>query len=93
MLEGKIQKEIVKAFRADGWLAWKFTSQFRRSVPDYFFLKNGFPLFIEFKATGVPPSDAQVEEHKKIRAKGGLVYVCDDIDLGLRILEEVRMYT
>lgn len=93
MLEGKIQDKVVKAFRADGWIAWKFTTQFRRSVPDFIFLKNGFVFWIEFKATNVPPSKAQKEEHKKIRDKGGLVYVCDDIDWGLCILEEVRMYT
>lgn len=92
MLEKKIQEKVVKAFRDDGFLAWKFTSQFRRAVPDFIFLKNGFVFWIEFKKTGAKPTDQQLEEHKKIRAHGGVVYVCDDIELGMKIKSEVQMY-
>ena len=93
MLERNIQKAVVKRARLNGWYAKKFTSPASRSVPDYLFLKNGFVFWIEFKPTDGEPTEVQEEEHKKIRAKGGIVLVCDGVELGYRMLNDMLIYT
>jgi hypothetical protein len=50
-----------------------------RSWPDRVYLKLGVkrPLWIEFKRPGEPPTDAQAEIHKQLRAQGQEVQVHD----------------
>lgn len=58
--------------------SYKFTSPSRRSVPDRLCIGNNSLLFfIEYKATGKKPTEAQKREHKRLRDKGFDVYVID----------------
>lgn len=78
MLEGKVQKDSVKAARKAGWWAQKFVAQGRRSAPDYIFAKSSWVFFTEFKRTGEDATELQKEYHNNMRAAGLVVYVCDD---------------
>lgn len=80
MLEGAIQSWSVKYARKRGFWARKFRAAGRRSAPDYIFAKDGVVFWVEFKASGVAPSDLQLEEHKEMRAHGLTVFVCDSRD-------------
>jgi Holliday junction resolvase len=60
-----------------GWWVRKFTSPAHKSVPDDIFAKNGRLFFVEFKATGVKPTELQLHEHKLLKLAGQDVYVID----------------
>lgn len=92
MLERDIEKKVKEYARKRGWYVKKFTSPASRSVPDDIFLKNGFVFWIEFKATGCKPTVAQLEEHEKLFAKGGTVFICDDVDDGKSIIDRMDLY-
>jgi hypothetical protein len=78
LLEGKVQKDSVKAARKAGWWAQKFVAQGRRSAPDYIFARAGRVFFTEFKRTGEDATELQKDYHEKMREAGLTVYVCDD---------------
>lgn len=79
LLEGDIQGTCVKWAKRRGWWARKFQSPANRAVPDYIFGRDGFTLFVEFKAPGKKATDDQQEEHNKMLAVGLSVHVIDDI--------------
>jgi hypothetical protein len=93
MLEKKIEKSVCDYAERKGMWQRKFTSPGRRGPPDRIF---AFPrpatesrvFWIEFKATGEEPTALQLREHKKMRAKGLTVYVCDNIEQGKRIIDD-----
>jgi len=53
-------------------------------------LKDGACLFIEYKRPGERPTEAQLKEHEKIRDKGFVVYVIDNIIDGQTIFKEAK---
>lgn len=66
----------------------KFTSPGRRGVPDRIIIfPSGNLIFIEFKAPGRKPTDAQVREIGRLTEYGQQVYVVDDIDRGQAIID------
>jgi hypothetical protein len=73
MLERDIEAYLVKRCKEIGALADKFTSPSRRSVPDRLITFNGRVLFVELKATGKKPTEAQVRDHERRRAAGAEV--------------------
>jgi hypothetical protein len=77
MLERDIEAYLVKRCKEIGALCDKFTSPQRRSVPDRIITFSGRVLFIELKATGKKPTEAQVRDHDRRRAVGALVYWLD----------------
>lgn len=78
--ERDIERALVSAVETAGGLALKFTSPMRRSVPDRIVLLPGrAPRFVECKAPGAKPTDAQQREHDRIRAAGGDVVVIDSM--------------
>ncbi|WP_059413407.1 VRR-NUC domain-containing protein [Cupriavidus basilensis] len=80
MLESKIETHLVKRVKELGGAAYKFTSPQRRAVPDRLvLLPGGRVMFVECKATGQKPTDAQVREHARLRALGFPVLVLDSI--------------
>jgi hypothetical protein len=79
LLERDIQSTCVRWMRARGWWARKFASPANRSVPDYIFGKDGFTLFIEFKAPGKKVTEAQQDEHNLMLAARLAVHVIDNI--------------
>lgn len=66
-----------------GWLVRKFKTPSRRASPDDLFGKMNPAtgdvrcFFVEFKAPGMIPSPAQLQEHQVMRDAGFTVYVCD----------------
>lgn len=77
MLERDIEAYLVKRCKEIGALADKFVSPQRRSVPDRLITFNGRVLFVELKATGKKPTEAQVRDHERRRAAGAEVVWLD----------------
>ncbi|MGY2429573.1 hypothetical protein [Pseudomonas tolaasii] len=77
MLERDIEAYLVKRCKEIGALVDKFTSPQRRSVPDRLITFGGRVLFVELKATGKKPTEAQVRDHDRRRAAGAEVVWLD----------------
>ncbi len=77
MLERDIEAYLVKRCKEIGALADKFMSPQRRSVPDRLITFRGRVLFVELKATGKKPTEAQVRDHERRRAAGAEVVWLD----------------
>lgn len=59
----------------------KFVSPGRRSVPDRIVtLPGGKVIFVELKAPGNKPTEAQLRDHERRRALGCDVRVIDNMD-------------
>lgn len=80
MIESKIEAYLVKRCKEVGALCDKFTSPQRRAVPDRIITFGGRVLFVELKATGKKPTDAQVRDHERRRAAGAEVVWLDSIE-------------
>lgn len=80
MLERDIEAYLVKRCKEIGALCDKFTSPQRRSVPDRMITFSGRVLFIELKATGKKPTEAQVRDHERRRAAGAEVVWTDSVE-------------
>ena len=89
-LESKIENAVCNYGRKLGWLMWKFKSPSQKGVPDRICIGNGKTIFIEFKATGETPTDLQERIHKMIRDRGVHVYAVDDINVGIKLLDELN---
>lgn len=90
LLERDVQSACVDHARSRGWWARKFQSPANRSVPDYLFAFRGFKFAVEFKAPRKAPTEAQAEEHAKMRAAGWLVLVIDDVARFKKELAEIE---
>ena len=90
--EAVVQTKVVTCARGLGFGAEKFSSPAKRSVPDYLFTAGIFHFFIEFKAPGKEATDAQSDDHDKRRDRGELVFVCDDIEAGKRLVRKMWRY-
>ena len=77
MLERDIEAYLVKRCKDIGALCDKFVSPQRRSVPDRLITFSGRVLFVELKATGKKPTEAQVRDHERRRAAGAEVVWLD----------------
>lgn len=77
MLERDIEAYLVKRCKEIGALCDKFTSPQRRAVPDRLITFGGRVLFVELKATGKKPTEAQVRDHKRRRENGAEVVWLD----------------
>lgn len=81
MLERDVERALVKRVKALGGMAEKFTSPARRSVPDRLVtMPDGQIIFVELKAPGKKPTEAQERDHAKRRAMGCDVRVIDNKD-------------
>lgn len=87
-LETKIETDYVNYVARRGCLSIKCSVPGRRNWPDQQTLcGNGYSFFIEFKRKGREPRRAQLARHRKVRAMGYNVYVCDNLDDAIRIFE------
>lgn len=75
--ERDIEAHLVQRVKAMGGIAYKFTSPSRRSVPDRLVLLPGRMVFVECKAPGAKPTDAQYREHERLRGLGFVVLIMD----------------
>ena len=90
MLERDIEAYLVKRCKEIGALCDKFTSPQRRSVPDRLITFGGRVLFVELKATGKKPTEAQVRDHERRRAVGAEVVWLDSKEAAYRALEDLE---
>ena len=89
MLETPIEQALVRRVKSLGGLCEKFTSPNRRSVPDRIVgLPGGRIIFVELKAPGKKPTDAQLRDHEKRRLLGADVRVIDSIEAVNRFPDE-----
>jgi hypothetical protein len=59
-------------------------------VPDrLFILPGGRMFFCEFKREGQKPTPPQEREHHRLRQHGVSVWVIDNVDAGLRMIDEM----
>lgn len=86
MLERDIEAYLVKRCKEIGALCDKFTSPQRRSVPDRLITFGGRVLFVELKATGKKPTEAQVRDHERRRAAGAEVVWADSVEGADRLM-------
>lgn len=90
MLEKNIEAKVCGYARERGLLAYKFTSPAHSAVPDrLFILPLGRMFFCEFKRKGQRPTPAQEREHLRLRQHKVSVYVIDNVDDGLRMVDEM----
>lgn len=90
MLERDIEAYLVNRCKEIGALCDKFTSPQRRSVPDRLITFSGRVLFVELKATGKKPTEAQVRDHERRRAAGAEVVWLDSKEQVDWMLERVE---
>lgn len=90
MLERDIEAYLVKRCKEIGALCDKFCSPQRRSVPDRLITFNGRVLFVELKATGKKPTEAQVRDHERRRAAGAEVVWLDSKEQVDGMLTDLR---
>lgn len=90
MLERDIEAYLVKRCKEIGALADKFTSPQRRSVPDRLITFGGRVLFVELKATGKKPTEAQVRDHERRRAAGAEVVWLDSEDAADEVVHALQ---
>lgn len=91
MLERDIEKRANDYATRIGYWHRKFVSPSRRGAPDRIYAIHGTVIFIEYKASGQKPTKLQELEHKKMRAAGLAVYVCDNVEDAKKILDRVKM--
>lgn len=81
MLERDIERALCKRVKELGGLCEKFTSPGRRSVPDRLvILPGGRIVFVELKAPGKKPTEAQKKDHERRRILGCDVRVIDTME-------------
>lgn len=90
MLERDIEAYLVKRCKEIGALCDKFVSPQRRSVPDRMITFGGRVLFVELKATGKKPTEAQVRDHERRRAAGAEVVWLDSCADAEMVIEALR---
>lgn len=80
-LESDLQRDAVAYAISRGWFAEKIMKTRRKGFPDYFFLRKGILVQVEFKRSPDDhPSAQQTLRIGEIRAHGGTVYVLDNLD-------------
>lgn len=89
-LEKDIEKRVCDYAKSLKMLVYKFTSPSRSHVPDRLFItRNGVVFFVEFKRKGQKPTKAQEVEIERIRSKGLLVAIVDNVASGKLLIEEM----
>jgi hypothetical protein len=98
--ESKIEKHLKRAVMTAGGVSEKFKSPSKRNVPDQLVSWPENPMFhksyahcdfVELKATGVAPSEAQIRDHNRRRRHGFRVLVLDNFhDIDGYVLSKVR---
>ena len=90
MREKLLEQKLVKAVKAAGGFAPKFTSPGSDGMPDRILLFPGGRVgFVEVKRHGKKPTPLQMARHGMLRKLGFLVYVLDDESQICQILREV----
>ncbi|CAB4127064.1 VRR-NUC domain containing protein [uncultured Caudovirales phage] len=84
MLEKDIEAKVCEYAKTKGVLVYKFTSPARAAVPDRLFIRpDGYMWFCEFKREGQKPTPAQEREHHRLRQHKVSVFVVDNVESGI----------
>lgn len=87
MLEKEIEAKVCDYAKTKNVLVYKFTSPNRMAVPDRMFVRpDGHVWFCEFKREGQKPTPAQDREHHRLRQHKVSVFVIDNVDEGIRMV-------
>ncbi len=91
MREKNIEKQLVKAVKAEGGMCPKLVSPGTDGMPDRMVLLPEARIgFVEVKAPGGKPRPLQERRHKQLRDLGFQVSVLDDPDQIPGIIKEVK---
>ena len=90
--ESSLESNAVAYCKKHGIYTRKFTSPSNCSVPDRVFVANGNTLFLEFKAIGKKPTEAQWDEIHLIMAYGGLASWVDRYSLVVGFLDKLKRF-
>ena len=91
MREKNIEKQLVKAVKAEGGMCPKLVSPGMDGMPDRMVLLPEAHIgFVEVKAPGQKPRPLQERRHAQLRDLGFQVSVLDDPDQIPGIIKEVR---
>lgn len=86
-MESSIENPVVIRAERAGYFCRKVQWVGRRSAPDRFFAREDRgEVWIEFKDEGEKPTRLQEREHRRMRAAGMEVHVCDSVASALRVL-------
>jgi len=86
--ERDIEMAVCRYAKKKGWLAYKFTSPSRRSVPDRILLQpGGRAIFIEFKRPGGKPTKNQLREINRIIDQEFLAVIVDSVEQGKLLID------
>lgn len=87
MREVAVEGPVVSKAERAGYYVRKVRWEGRRHAPDRLFArKDRGQVYIEFKRPGERPRRGQEIEHRRMRAAGIEVHVCDNISDALAIL-------
>ena len=88
VLESYIEKQVIKAAEAAGFIQRKVSYINRRGAPDrWLFGPGGRLIIIEFKAEGKKPDLHQEREISRLRALGFEVHVIDNVADGRALFQ------
>ena len=91
MKESQIQAKCHELIKKYGHMYYKITDTRRRGIPDDIVLMGYLNIFfVEYKSPGKKPSGLQLEEIKRIRERGQIVFVIDspaELDILLDLLK------
>lgn len=88
MLEKQIEAKVCDYAKSKGMLTYKFTSPSRAAVPDRLFVcTDGRVFFIEFKRGGQKATEAQAREHNRLRGHKVSVFVVDNVQDGMAVID------
>ena len=91
MREKNIEKQLVKAVKAEGGMCPKLVSPGTDGMPDRMVLLPEAHIgFVEVKAPGGKPRPLQERRHNQLRDLGFQVSVLDDPDQIPDIIKEVK---
>lgn len=85
-LESDLQSDAYSFAISRGWFGEKIMKARRKGFPDYYFIRKGRTVLIEFKKDGEEPNAQQLKRHREIREHGGEVFVVDNLDRAKEIL-------
>lgn len=83
-----VQRPVVAYAKKQGWVVrWKMKIEGRNGCPDYWFLRWGKWIVIEFKRPGGKLSEQQVRRIAELRKNGQPVHVIDNVEDGKALFD------
>ena len=91
MREKFVEQKLVRAVKAMGGIAPKFTSPGMAGMPDrLILLPDGKMGFVELKAFGKKPRPIQIARISQLRRLGFKVYVVDGVEQIGSVLDDIE---